>query len=91
MANHPQAAKRARQAEKRRIRNKAVKTGVRSAVKKVLEALEGKDPKVAAEALKVAVSRLDRARSKGVLRRRSVARAVSRLTRKAAQTASKKP
>ena len=79
MANHPSAEKRNRQRAKRTIRNRAVKSAVRTVVKSVRAAVAAKDPKAAKEALHKATVEIDRASSKGVLPRRAASRAVSRL------------
>ena len=75
MANHKSALKRAKQNELRRLRNKAVKTRVRSAVKTVRTA--GADG--AEGELKRAQSVIDRAAKKGVIHKRTAARKISRL------------
>ena len=75
MANHKSALKRAKQNEIRRLRNKAVKTRVRSAVKTVRTAGE----ETAAQELKAAQSVIDRAVKKGVLHKRAASRKISRL------------
>jgi small subunit ribosomal protein S20 len=49
-------------------------------VKRVRAAVESKDPKAAAEALKTAVKSIDRAASKGVMHPKAASRAVSRLS-----------
>lgn len=81
MANHPQAEKRARQGERRRVRNKSVRTGVRTAIRRVREAVAAGDGAKAAELLAIAVGRLDRAYSKGVYKRRTSSRLISALAR----------
>lgn len=81
MAQHASALKRHRQSEKRRVRNKALKTQLRHIVRAVRTSVEQKDPKRAAETLAGAVRALDKAVSKGVVHRNAAARNVSRLTR----------
>ena len=80
MANHPSAEKRNRQRIKRSLRNRSVKSAVRTLVKRVRAALESQDTAKAAEALKVAVVALDKAASKGVVHVKSASRQVSRLS-----------
>ena len=75
MANHKSALKRAKQNEERKLRNKAVRTRVRSAVKEVRSA----SPEAAAEVLLAAQSTIDRAAKKGVLHRKNASRKISRL------------
>ena len=79
MANTKSAQKRNRQALKRRARNQAVRTQVKSAVKKVREALASKDTARFQEAFRAAVRTLDRAASKGVLHPKNASRRIARL------------
>jgi small subunit ribosomal protein S20 len=80
VANHPSAEKRNRQRVKRTLRNRGVKSSVRSLVKKVHTALAQKDAKAALEALKVAEVALTKAGTKGVVHEKAVSRTVSRLS-----------
>lgn len=77
MANHKSAVKRARQNELRRLRNKAVKTRIKSIIKEVRSST-GEDGKAR---LQAAQSVIDRASKKGVIHRRTAARKISRLTK----------
>jgi small subunit ribosomal protein S20 len=86
VANIKSAQKRNRQALKRRARNQAVRTQVKSAVKRAREALASKDPAKAQEALRAAARTLDKAASKGVLHKKNASRRIARLFH-AAQTA----
>ena len=79
MANHASAEKRNRQRITRTARNRAVKSAVRTHVKKVHAAVAAKDKKAATEALKAATIAIDRASSKGVLPAKTASRTVSRL------------
>ena len=79
MANTRSAEKRNRQAQKRRARNVQVRTTVKTALKKAREAIASKDPAKAREAVRLAASELDRAKSKGVLHAKNAARRISRL------------
>ena len=67
MANHPSALKRHRQSEKRRVRNRAVKTRLRHLVRAVRTAVVSRDPAAAAQTLARASRELDKAVTKGVL------------------------
>lgn len=73
--------KRARQAEKKRIRNLHIKTTVKSSIKRVRMAIERKDVEGAQKALLEAIPLVQRAHSKGVLHKNTSARKISRLTR----------
>ncbi|MCF8069359.1 MAG: 30S ribosomal protein S20 [Desulfobacterales bacterium] len=81
MANHKSAVKRAKQSENRRIRNKAVKTSVKNAVKSVRLAVTNDEAEVASANLKAAISKIDKASKKGVIHANTAARKISRLTR----------
>lgn len=75
------AEKRMRQDEKRRIRNKGVKTAIRSAAKKVMLASEKKDVPAAKEALLDMIKRIDTAARKGIVKKNTAARKKSRMQR----------
>jgi small subunit ribosomal protein S20 len=66
------------------MRNKAVRTRTRSFIKRAQLAIEEGNPEVAADAVKQAVSEIDRAKSKGVLHRRNADRRKSRLMKRLA-------
>ena len=77
--NQTSAQKRFRQSEDRRLHNKAIKSECRTYVRQFIEAVQAKDQKLAEEKLRIMVSKLDSARSKGVLKRNSVSRKKSRM------------
>ena len=79
MANIKSAKKRILTSEKRAAKNRAVKSGVKTAVKKVRLAVEANDAAAAAAAFENAKSVIDKAASKGVLHKNTAARKVSRL------------
>jgi small subunit ribosomal protein S20 len=79
MANHPSAEKRNRQRVKRTLRNRAIKSAVRTHVKTVREAVAAKDAKGAQTALTAATMALDKAAGKGVVPKKTASRTVSRL------------
>jgi len=81
LANHASAIKRHKQSEKRRVRNAAVKSTLKTAVKKVREAQAAGKADEAKTSLLKAVSELDRAVTKGVLHKNNAARKISRLTK----------
>jgi small subunit ribosomal protein S20 len=81
MANIKSAMKRIRQGEKRRVRNAAVRSTVRTAVKGARTAIEAGQADQAREALHRTIQLLDKAATKGVIHRNSAARRKSRLTR----------
>lgn len=79
MANSLSARKRARQAEKHRLRNAGQRSHVRTTIKKVLNAIEAGDKSAAEAAFKAAVPAIDRSVSKGLMHRNKAARHKSRL------------
>jgi small subunit ribosomal protein S20 len=79
MANHPSAEKRNRQRIVRTERNRALKSALRTTVKKARAALGSGDTKVSATLVAAAESALARAASKGVIAKKSAARVTSRL------------
>jgi small subunit ribosomal protein S20 len=81
LAIHLSAIKRARQNEKRGLRNLHIKTTVKSSIKKVREAIEGKDVEGAQRALLKAIPLIQRAHSKGVFHKNTTSRKISRLSR----------
>jgi small subunit ribosomal protein S20 len=83
MANNPSAEKANRQAIKRRARNKAALSSLRTAVKKARNAIDGKAAE-AVELRKEAISKIDKAVSRGVLKRETASRYVSRLASRSA-------
>ena len=85
MANHPSALKRHRQSEKRRLRNRSIKTRLRHLVREVREALSARDASAATKRLAQATRALDKAVTKGVLHRSSASRRIARLARAVTQ------
>lgn len=83
MANIKSAEKRIRQTAKRQVRNRSVRSRVRSAVKKYRDA----DASQKSTELPATVSEIDRARRKGVIHQNAAARLKSRLAKKAAAKA----
>ena len=73
------AEKRMRQDEKRRIRNKGVKSAIRTAAKKVITASEKKDTAAAKEALAEMIKKIDTAACKGIVKKNTAARKKSRM------------
>jgi small subunit ribosomal protein S20 len=80
MANHPSAAKRARQSLRRATINRLRRSRVKTAMKKVEAAIAGGDKEAARAALKAAQPEMHRAAVKGVMSKNAVARKLSRLS-----------
>ena len=79
MANIKSAKKRILVNRTKYERNKAIKSGVKTAIKKVYAAIEANDKEAAKAALLNATSVIDKATNKGVFHKNTAARKVSRL------------
>ena len=79
MANHKSAKKRARQALVRRARNRSVLSGVRTELRALRGAIQAGDGARAQSALRSTESHIRRAASKGVMKKTTANRQVSRL------------
>ncbi|MCC6227034.1 MAG: 30S ribosomal protein S20 [Microthrixaceae bacterium] len=86
MANIKSQIKRNRQNEKARLRNKAVRSELKTRVKSA-EAAAAAGGEAAAETATKAISTIDRAASKGVIHRNAAARKKSRLAKRLAKAA----
>lgn len=84
MANIKSQIKRITTNEKARLRNKAVKSELRTAVRAVRTAAAAGDAEAAAAALVVAGRKLDKAASKGVIHKNQAANRKSALAKRAA-------
>ena len=86
MANHKSALKRAGQNETRRLRNRSVKSRVKTVVKDVRQAVGDNSAEAVAANLKAAQAAIDKAVKKGVLHARTGSRKVARLAKLAQKT-----
>jgi small subunit ribosomal protein S20 len=84
VANIKSQIKRIKTNAKRTERNKAVKSELRTWVRKFREAADSGDKDAAAEALKLASKKLDKAASKGVIHKNQAANKKSAMAKKAA-------
>ncbi len=84
MANIKSQIKRNGQNEKRRLRNKAVKSELKTAVRSFRQAAAAGDTEAAERALRVASRKLDKAVSKGVIHKNQAANRKSAMAGKAA-------
>jgi small subunit ribosomal protein S20 len=82
LANIRSAIKRVRQSARRRVRNRIVRSSMRTFVKKARAILEEGDTAQAAGAVREAISALDKAAQKGVIHRNSADRRKSRLMKR---------
>ena len=73
MANIKSQIKRIKQNEKRRLRNKSVKSSLKTAIRKFREAADAGDRDRATVALRAASRALDKAASKGVIHKNQAA------------------
>lgn len=80
MANIKSAKKRILVERRNAARNKSIKSKVKTAIKKVDEAVAAKDASAASTALTAAISEINRAASKGVYHKKTASRKISRLT-----------
>ena len=80
MANIKSAKKRILVIETKTLRNKTIKSKIKTLVKKVEIAVAENDKAAAEAALKVATSEISKAASKGVFHKNTAARKISRLT-----------
>ena len=81
MANIKSAKKRILVNETQAARNKAIKSKVKTAVKKVEAAVAAKDAETAKTALRAAIVEISKAGTKGVYHKKTVSRKISRLSK----------
>ncbi|TWG99612.1 SSU ribosomal protein S20P [Nocardioides sp. J9] len=84
MANIKSQIKRNKQNEKRHERNKAVKSGLKTAIRKFREAAEAGDKDNAVALAREATKKLDKAASKGVIHKNQAANRKSSISKQAA-------
>ena len=85
MANIKSQIKRNKQNEKARLRNKAVKSSLRTSVRKFREAADSGDADAATQAMRAASKELDMAASKGVIHKNQAANRKSAIARRCAE------
>ena len=85
MANIKSQIKRNRQNEARRQRNKAVKSSLKTHVRRFREAADSGDATAATEAMRSACRELDKAASKGVIHKNQAANRKSAISKRAAE------
>ena len=82
MANHKSAEKRNRQAQVRRLRNRINRSTMKTAIKKVNEAVEAGVEEDAKTALKSAIPVIAKTAAKGTIHKKNASRKISRLTKR---------
>ncbi len=85
VANIKSQIKRNKQNEKARVRNKAVKSSLRTSVRKFREAADANDVDAATASMRAACRQLDRAASKGVIHKNQAANRKSALAKRTAE------
>ena len=80
MANIKSAKKRIKVIQTKTERNKAIRSKVKTAIKKVNAAIDANDKEAAVAALQAATIEIDKACSKGVFHKKNASRKVSRLS-----------
>ena len=81
MANIKSAKKRIKVIETKTARNKAIKTRVKTYIKKVEAAIAAADKATAEDALKACIAEINKAASKGIYHKNTASRKISRLTK----------
>ena len=81
MANIKSAKKRVLVNQKKAERNKSIKSGVKTSIRKVEAAVAAKDKEAAVAALQNAISTIDKAATKGVYHKNTAARKLTRLSK----------
>ena len=81
LANIKSAKKRIKVIEKKQLRNKSVKSSTKTAVKKLISAIEAGDKTQVAEAHRLAIKAIDQATSKGIYHKNTASRKKSQLAK----------
>ncbi len=82
MPTSSSAKKRLRQQERRRLRNRAARSALRTQIKKVRAAVAANDTTRAEAELRLATKKLDQAAAKGIIHRNTASRYKSRLSQR---------
>jgi small subunit ribosomal protein S20 len=91
LAIHPSVIKRHRQSVKRRIRNVETRSRIRTLIKKARQAIESKDLASASIQIHAVDKALGKAVTKGIVKRNTASRWLSRLSRSASQLSAANP
>lgn len=83
MATHKSALKRVKQSEKRRQRNRAALSTMKTLIKKVHTSMEAKETGELSGSLREAASYIDKIADKGIIHKKKASRLISRLTLRA--------
>jgi len=85
VANIKSQIKRNKQNEKARVRNKAVKSSLKTSVRQFREAADAGDAEKVTKTMRAALTKLDKAASKGVIHKNQAANRKSAIAKRAAQ------
>ena len=85
MANIKSQIKRNKQNEKARVRNKAVKSSLKTSVRQFREAADAGDAERVTQTMRAALTKLDKAAGKGVIHKNQAANRKSAIAKRAAQ------
>jgi len=85
VANIKSQIKRNKQNEKARVRNKAVKSSLKTSVRQFREAADAGDAEKVTQTMQAALTKLDKAASKGVIHKNQAANRKSAIAKRAAQ------
>jgi len=85
VANIKSQIKRNKQNEKARVRNKAVKSSLKTSVRQFREAADAGDAEKVTQTMQAALTKLDKAASKGVIHKNQAANSKSAIAKRAAQ------
>jgi len=85
VANHKSAEKRNRQAQVKRVRNRGVRSKMKTVIKNLNEAIETGNAEEAKTALATAVPVIAKTASKGTIHKKNASRKISRLTKRVNQ------
>ena len=83
MANHKSALKRHRQSLTRRIRNRSVKSKMKTTVKGLLKSIEAGDKESVAKNLSQTAAVIAKTATKGLITKKTASRKISRLAKRA--------
>ncbi len=81
MPNSKQAEKRVRQNDVRRIQNKGLRSAMKTAIRRVTEAVEAADKDGAKAALTLAMKRIDKCAKRNIVHKNNASRRKSNLSR----------
>ena len=83
LATHESALKRHRQNQKRRLRNRIVRSQMKTSMKTLSDAVESKDKPATQKALRATTATIAKTAAKGVIHKKTASRKISRLAKRA--------